>query len=104
MATTSSYLEQGYDKTHRWLTFEFRRIGRESQLEVSSVMREAIQRLSQRPELLSCVSFIAFVNADINQMVQRCAHVPLRGEAEYAPRTLPRRSDSWWTVWIAETH
>lgn len=53
MATTSSYLEQGYDKTHRWLTFEFRRIGRESQLEVSSIMLEAIRRLSQRPELLS---------------------------------------------------
>ncbi|KAG8217988.1 oligomeric complex COG6 [Butyriboletus roseoflavus] len=53
MATTSAYLEQGYDKTYRWLTFEFRRIGRESQLEVSSAMRGAIRRLSQRPELLS---------------------------------------------------
>ncbi|KAF8548578.1 oligomeric complex COG6 [Imleria badia] len=53
MTRTSSYLEQGYDKTHRWLTFEFRRIGRESQLEVTSVMCDAIRRLSLRPELLS---------------------------------------------------
>ncbi|KAG9308405.1 oligomeric complex COG6 [Chiua virens] len=60
MATTSSYLEQGYDKIHRWLTFEFRRIGRESQLEVSSVMCEAIRRLSQRPELLTdALSFLS---------------------------------------------
>ncbi|KAF8436357.1 oligomeric Golgi complex subunit 6 [Boletus edulis BED1] len=46
MATTFSYLEQGYDKIHRWLAFQFRRIGMESQLEVTSVMREAIRRLS----------------------------------------------------------
>ncbi|KAF8552889.1 COG6-domain-containing protein [Imleria badia] len=39
--TRVSYLEQGYDKTHRWLTFEFRRIGGEGQLEVTSVMYEA---------------------------------------------------------------
>ena len=50
---TTSYLEQSYDKTHRWLTFEFRRIGRESQLEVTPVMHEAVRWLSQRPELLS---------------------------------------------------
>ncbi|KAF8447250.1 oligomeric Golgi complex subunit 6 [Boletus edulis BED1] len=60
MATTFSYLEQGYDKIHRWLTFEFRRIGRESQLEVTSVMCEAIRRLSERPELLSdTLTFLA---------------------------------------------
>ncbi|KIJ16652.1 hypothetical protein PAXINDRAFT_175933 [Paxillus involutus ATCC 200175] len=53
MATTSSYLEQGYEKIYRWCTFEFRRIGRENQLEVSPVMVEAVRRLSQRPELLS---------------------------------------------------
>ncbi|KAF8132974.1 oligomeric complex COG6-domain-containing protein [Boletus edulis] len=60
MATTFSYLEQGYDKIHRWLAFEFRRIGMESQLEVTSVMREAIRRLSERPELLSdTLTFLA---------------------------------------------
>ena len=55
MATTSTYLERGYDKNHRWLTFKFRRIGIESQLEVTPVMHEAVCRLSQ-PELLSQVS------------------------------------------------
>ncbi|KAF8431614.1 oligomeric Golgi complex subunit 6 [Boletus edulis BED1] len=60
MATTFSYLEQGYDKIHRWLAFEFRQIGMESQLEVTSVMREAIRRLSERPELLSdTLTFLA---------------------------------------------
>ncbi|KIK92098.1 hypothetical protein PAXRUDRAFT_830282 [Paxillus rubicundulus Ve08.2h10] len=53
MAATSSYLEQGYEKIYRWCTFEFRRLGRENQLEVSPVMVEAVRRLSQRPELLS---------------------------------------------------
>ena len=46
MATTSPYLEQGYDKAYRWLMFEFRRIGRESQVEFSSIMREAILDLA----------------------------------------------------------
>lgn len=55
MAATSSYLEQGYEKIYRWCTFEFRRIGAESNLEVSPLMLEAVRRLSQRPELLSYV-------------------------------------------------
>ncbi|KAF9242033.1 oligomeric complex COG6-domain-containing protein [Melanogaster broomeanus] len=53
IATTSSYLEQGYEKIYRWCTFEFRRMRRDNQLEVSPLMLEAIRRLSQRPELLS---------------------------------------------------
>ncbi|KAI6030178.1 oligomeric Golgi complex subunit 6 [Pisolithus marmoratus] len=53
MSTTSSYLEQGYDKIHRWCTFEFRRLGSENYLEVSPTMLESVRRLSQRPELLS---------------------------------------------------
>ncbi|KAF8838328.1 COG6-domain-containing protein [Paxillus ammoniavirescens] len=53
MATTSSYLERGYEKIYRLGTFEFRRIGGENQLEVSPVMAETIRRLSQPPELLS---------------------------------------------------
>ncbi|KAH7889181.1 oligomeric complex COG6 [Phlebopus sp. FC_14] len=53
MAATSSYLEQGYEKIYRWCAFEFRRIGRENQLEVGPTMVEAIRRLSQRPEFLS---------------------------------------------------
>ncbi|KIJ16619.1 hypothetical protein PAXINDRAFT_74240, partial [Paxillus involutus ATCC 200175] len=58
MVTTSSYLEQGYDKIYRWRTFEFRRIGRENQLEVSPVMVEAVRRLSQTPELLEALTFL----------------------------------------------
>ncbi|KAI6164060.1 oligomeric complex COG6 [Pisolithus thermaeus] len=53
MSTTSSYLEQGYDKIYRWCTFEFRRLGTENHLEVSPTMVESVRRLSQRPELLS---------------------------------------------------
>lgn len=56
MASTSSYLEQGYEKIYRWCSFEFRQMGRDVQLEVDSTMRQAISRLFQRPELLSCVS------------------------------------------------
>ncbi|KAG1734350.1 oligomeric Golgi complex subunit 6 [Suillus lakei] len=53
MASTSSYLEQGYEKIYRWCSFEFRQMGRDIQLEVNSNMQQAICRLSQRPELLS---------------------------------------------------
>ncbi|KAI6030195.1 oligomeric complex COG6 [Pisolithus marmoratus] len=53
MSTTSSYLEQGYNKIYRWCTFEFRRLGSENYLEVSPTMLESVRRLSQRPELLS---------------------------------------------------
>ncbi|KAG1863597.1 oligomeric complex COG6 [Suillus subalutaceus] len=53
MASTSSYLEQGYEKIYRWCSFEFRQMGRDTQLEVDSTMQQAICRLSQRPELLS---------------------------------------------------
>ncbi|KAG2052769.1 oligomeric complex COG6 [Suillus hirtellus] len=53
MASTSSYLEQGYEKIYRWCSFQFRQMGRDAQLEVDSTMQQAIFRLSQRPELLS---------------------------------------------------
>ncbi|EGN95884.1 hypothetical protein SERLA73DRAFT_162575 [Serpula lacrymans var. lacrymans S7.3] len=53
MSTTSSYLEQAYDKISRWCTFEFREIGREPHFEASPAMREAIRRLKVRAELLS---------------------------------------------------
>jgi len=53
MASTSSHLEQGYEKILRWCSFEFRQMGRDMQLEVSSTMREAVHRLRQRPELLT---------------------------------------------------
>lgn len=55
LSTTSNYLEQAYEKIFRWCSFEFRNMGRETQLEVDDVMREAVQRLRERPELLTYV-------------------------------------------------
>ena len=55
MASTSTYLEQGFEKILRWTSNEFRQIGREVHLEVSPTMREAISRLRKRPELLTFV-------------------------------------------------
>ncbi|KAJ3755564.1 oligomeric complex COG6 [Lentinula raphanica] len=53
MASTASQLEQGYEKILRWCSYEFRQIGRDSQLEVNTIMREAVRRLRKRPELLN---------------------------------------------------
>ena len=53
MASTSADLEQGYEKILRYCSHEFRQIGRDSQLEVSPGMREAVLRLRTRPELLT---------------------------------------------------
>ncbi|EDR06395.1 uncharacterized protein LACBIDRAFT_190965 [Laccaria bicolor S238N-H82] len=53
MASTSTYLEQGFEKILRWTSNEFRQMGREVHLEVSPTMREAISRLRKRPELLT---------------------------------------------------
>jgi hypothetical protein len=55
MTATSSYLEHGYEKLLRWTSGEFRQIGREMLIEVTPTLREAIQRLRKRPELLTCV-------------------------------------------------
>ena len=52
MSSTSSNLEQAYEKIFRWCSFEFRQMGREVQVEVSPTMREGITRLRQRQELL----------------------------------------------------
>ncbi|KAJ7814128.1 oligomeric complex COG6 [Mycena olivaceomarginata] len=53
MASTSSHLEQGYEKIFRWCSYEFRQMGRDMQVEVEDTMREAIRRLRKRPELLT---------------------------------------------------
>ncbi|EFI26934.1 hypothetical protein CC1G_15335 [Coprinopsis cinerea okayama7 len=55
MASTSSHLEQGFDKILRWISNEFRQIGKDGQfeLDVHPVMREAVVRLKKRPELLT---------------------------------------------------
>ncbi|WWD09169.1 hypothetical protein V865_007291 [Kwoniella europaea PYCC6329] len=52
MRATSDQMESGYKKIHRWCQFEFRQFTRETQLEVSPVMREGIKRLRDRPVLL----------------------------------------------------
>nr|KIR44060.1 hypothetical protein I312_06740 [Cryptococcus bacillisporus CA1280] len=53
MSVTSEQLESGYTKIHRYCQFEFRQFTRETQLEVSPVMRQAIHRLRDRPALLA---------------------------------------------------
>ncbi|KAI0318919.1 oligomeric complex COG6 [Amylostereum chailletii] len=53
MAATATYLEKGYDKLFRWCSLEFRQMGRDSSLEVSGTLREAVRRLRLRPELLT---------------------------------------------------
>ncbi len=58
MSSTLSYLEQGYEKIARWCSYEFRQIGRDAHLEVTPIMREAVRRLRQRQELLTCVSHL----------------------------------------------
>lgn len=53
MSVTSEQLESGYTKIHRYCQFEFRQFTRDTQLEVSPVMRQAIHRLRDRPALLA---------------------------------------------------
>lgn len=53
MSLTSEQLESGYIKIHRYCQFEFRQFTRETQLEVSPMMRQAIRRLRDRPALLA---------------------------------------------------
>ena len=70
MASTSSNLEQGYEKLLRYCSNEFRHIGRGFQLEVSNGLREAVVRLRKRPELMTLVIFIhlhilQFTNLDM---------------------------------------
>ena len=60
MASTSSNLEQGYDKLLRYCSHEFRHIGRDNHLEVGNDLREAVVRLRKRPELLTFVIFIFY--------------------------------------------
>jgi conserved oligomeric Golgi complex subunit 6 len=59
MASTSSNLEQGYEKLLRYCSNEFRQIGRDSQLEVNDGLRESVSRMRKRPELLTLVVFVS---------------------------------------------
>ncbi|KAF8322621.1 oligomeric complex COG6 [Clavulina sp. PMI_390] len=53
MARTGDQLDNAYAKVQRWCSFEFRQLGKDSHLEVSRVMREAVARLKKRPDILS---------------------------------------------------
>ena len=53
ISVTSSLLEQAYQKIFRWCSFEFRQLGKDAQLDVSSVTKEAVRRLKAHPDLLS---------------------------------------------------
>ncbi|KAF7367249.1 Conserved oligomeric Golgi complex subunit 6 [Mycena sanguinolenta] len=55
MASTSSNLEQGYEKIFRWCSYEFRQMGRDMQVEVEDTMREAIPIRSEALTVLSQV-------------------------------------------------
>lgn len=55
MASTAGHLEQGYEKILRYCSNEFRQVGRDSQIEVSDTLREAVHTLRKRPELLTWV-------------------------------------------------
>lgn len=57
MARTADQLDAAYDKVQRWCSFEFRQLGKDSHLEVSHIMREAILRLRNRPDTLRYVLY-----------------------------------------------
>jgi hypothetical protein len=52
MAATSKQMEAGYKKVHRWCQFEISQFTKEGQLDVSPLLRQALQRLKPRPALL----------------------------------------------------
>lgn len=55
MARTAEQLDAAYTKVQRWCSYEFRQLGKDSHLEVSHTMREAIRRLRHRPDTLRCI-------------------------------------------------
>jgi hypothetical protein len=59
MGATSKQMEAGYRKIHRWCQFEISQFTKEGQLDVSPLLRQALQRLKSRPALLEYVSQFA---------------------------------------------
>ena len=53
---TASHLEKAYDKLVRWCSSEFRSMGLDALLEVSTELSESARLLRSRPELLACVA------------------------------------------------
>lgn len=66
MASTSSYLEQAFEKIVRWCSYEFRQIGRDGMLEVSPTMRESVRRLRKRAELLTYALHLSLLPTYLN--------------------------------------
>jgi hypothetical protein len=52
MSLASSQQDLAYDRIHRFCCFEFRKFTKDTQLEVSDVLREAVRRLRNRESLL----------------------------------------------------
>ena len=94
-SSTSSNLEQAYEKIFRWCSFEFRQMGREVQVEVSPTMREAITRLRRRQELLR---YSLFSLGDCSIMLtvcfQRSLSLPLTKPANVPSQRIHKRPHS----------
>jgi hypothetical protein len=69
MAQTSEEMESGYRKIHRWCQSEFRQFTKDTQLEVSPVMNEAVRRLRERPNLLASVSILHSSYTELSVLV-----------------------------------
>jgi hypothetical protein len=69
MSSTSTNLEQGYDKILRFLSNEFRRTGKDYSMEVTTTMRESVVRLKKRPELLTYVPQLFKSHSEIDCVV-----------------------------------
>jgi hypothetical protein len=107
MAATAAHLERGYDKMFRWCSYEFRLVGRDTQLEVGATMREVVRRLRARPELLRWVFFQSPISNHQYPLTRLPAHHlhttyhlqpqrspldPLPDPPIHPPQHLPRRS------------
>ena len=105
MASTSSNLEQGYEKLLRYCSNEFRQIGRDFQLEVSNGLREAVVRLRKRPELLTSVIY-KYIPTFLTYKpdMQWGLNLPIGNASGYRSLVLYHRSHSWRTFWISPPH
>lgn len=77
MAATSKQMEAGYKKIHRWCQFEISQFTKEGQLDVSPLLRQALQRLKSRPALLEYVSYISVPNLADSPAIFAKSSLPL---------------------------
>ena len=106
MSSTSSNLEQAYEKIFRWCSFEFRQMGREVQVEVSPTMHEAITRLRQRQELLRYYPYLQrnLPSLMLITHVQRSPSVPLTKSTNGPTQRVYKRPHSWRPWWTPPTN